>query len=301
MRVAILGGSGFIGRALCEALLKRGDEPVVVSRRPDASGAGRIRVWDAKSPEALAEILSGLDAAVNLAGANLADERWTPAYKDRIIQSRVGATDALAKALSALAPESRPTVVLQGSALGFYGHSEHTPFDESHPAGTGFLAETAKRWESAAAPIAGLGVRLCLVRTGVVLGKGGGMLQKMLPAFKNFLGGTPGSGKQGLSWIHLADQVGGMLHLLDREASSGPFNFTAPNPSTMKEFCKALAKRLGRPLLFPIPAAAVRLAMGEAADELVLNGAKVYPERLLAAGYVFRFPTLDAALADLLD
>ena len=294
-RIVLTGGSGLIGRALTAELAGEGHEVLVVSRRPERvaglpSGA-RALAWE--------ELPAGADGAaalVNLAGEPIAGGRWTAERKRRIVESRRRAAEACLAALAAAA--SRPPVLLQASAVGFYGARGDEALDEGSAPGAGFLAETSAAWEASSAGAEALGVRRVLLRTGVVLDPRGGALAKMLPPFRLGLGGPLGSGQQWMPWIHLADQVAAMRFLLARPDLSGPFLLVAPAPARNREFARALGRALGRPALLPAPSAALRLLFGEMA-EVVLGGQRARPARLLAAGFAFRFPELDGALADL--
>lgn len=306
MRILITGGSGFIGGNLFKELSAHGHEPVAVSRRP---GPGQVG-W-----EELPRAVEQADAVVNLAGASIADGRWTDAVRERILQSRVEATRSVVAAIDGA--DKKPGVLVQGSAVGYYGpgpEGEAAPeLDEAAPPGRGFLAEVAQAWEAESRSVMTLGVRLATVRTGVVLGlnnpetggraggEAGGVLAKFLTPFKLFVGGPLGSGRQWMSWVHMADQVGAIRFLLEREDLSGPYNLCAPNPATMAAFARALGKKLNRPSALPVPGFLLKTVLGEMAEELILSGQRAVPAALVAAGYSFRFPELDAALHDLVN
>ncbi|MFN3690111.1 MAG: TIGR01777 family oxidoreductase [Fimbriimonadales bacterium] len=298
MRILIAGGTGFIGKAMVRAWATQ-HTLIVLTRTPDKAplpdGVQAVG-WDGATLGAWTQSLEGVDALINLAGEPIA-QRWTPAVKQRLWDSRVKTTALLAQAIQqATAP---PRVMLQASAIGIYDQSSDTVADEDSPAGSGFLADLGKAWEAAAQPVQERGVRLCLMRIGVVLGAGGGALERMLTPFKLGVGGPLGSGRQWLSWIHLDDVVGAAAFLLERAELSGAFNFTAPNPVTMHEFAKTLGRVLLRPALLRVPGFALRMMLGEAA-EFLLQGSRVVPKRLQGAGYAFRYPTLEAALRNLL-
>lgn len=298
MRILIAGGTGFIGKAMLREwtaqhtveVLTR--DPSKAQLPPNARAVG----WDGNTLGAWTQHLEGADALINLAGETIA-QRWNPEVKQRLWDSRVKTTELLAQAVQRA--QSPPRVMLQASAIGIYDQRPETTCDEECPPATGFLADLGKAWEAAAQPVAERGVRLCYMRIGVVLGEGGGALERMLTPFKLGVGGPIGSGKQWLSWIHLDDVVGAAAFLMTRADLAGAFNFTAPNPVTMNEFAKALGKVLLRPAVFRAPAFALRLMMGEMA-ELVLEGSRVLPKRLLEAGYEFRYPTVETALRALL-
>jgi uncharacterized protein (TIGR01777 family) len=298
MRVIILGGTGFIGAALARLLAGQGHEILVPSRSP----AKVLRVlgpaaaglpFDGVSGAGWAASIDARTAIVNLAGENIADGRWTPLKRRRILESRLDAGAAVMDALRQA--REKPAVLVQGSAVGYYGARGAEPVDESAPAGRGFLAEVAARWEDSTSGAEALGVRRIVVRTSMVLGPGGA-LAKMLPAFRWGLGGPLGSGRQPVPWIHLDDEVGAIAHLLTAPGLSGPFNLAAPEALDSRGFARALGRALGRPAALPAPAFALRLLLGRMADEVLLSGANASPTRLLAAGYAFRHPTLAAAL-----
>jgi hypothetical protein len=297
MRAVIAGGSGFIGRELTRNLLASGHEVTILSRTPRSSGDARLRyaVWDGVSQGDWARSVDGADALVNLAGADIAGGRWTARYKNILLRSRIDSTLAVTRAVEAA--ELRPKVVIQASAVGYYGNVDE-PNDESAPRGRGFLAELAGAWEEAGAGIEAAGVRRCLVRSGMVLGAGG-ILARMLPAFRFYAGAMFGSGLQGFPWIHVADEVRAMVFLAQNPSAAGPYNLTAPGGVDLYGFCTALGERLNRPVYFRVPAFALKALLGEMAQDLLLSGCLAKPARLLEAGFVFRFPELRAALADL--
>ncbi|MEM6292689.1 MAG: TIGR01777 family oxidoreductase [Myxococcota bacterium] len=293
MRVAITGASGFVGRALAEALRARGDEPVAARRSGDA--ALRWSTADGFTPS---NALSGFDAVVHLAGENIASGRWTDARKARIKASRVEGTRRVVEALKAADP--RPATLVSISAVGYYGTPGGTELDEDAPAGTDFLADVCAAWEAEAVEAEALGVRVARLRLGTVLGVGGGALGKMLPAFKLGVGGRLGDGDQYMSWVHLEDVVRAILYVLDDANCSGPYNVTAPTPVPNRDFTKTLGKVLGRPTVLPVPKFALRAAFGEMADHILLQGQRVVPTRLRAAGFAFEHAELEAALTDAL-
>lgn len=297
-RVVVLGGTGFIGGPLCRELAEAGYEVVVLTRRPRQGGAGvTCRVWDGRTADGWADVVDAALAVVNLAGESIAAGRWDEARKEAILRSRVQAGLALTEAVRRAAV--KPAVVVQGSATGYYGDRPSDEIlDESAESGKGFLAEVCRRWEDSSSPVEGLGVRRVIIRTGVVLGRGGGALERMLPSFRLFAGGWPGSGRQGLPWIHLRDEVGAIRHLVENPGVSGPVNLCAPPPITAKEFCRALGEVLGRPCWLPVPAPVLRAALGEMADELLLGGVMPSAAKLVRSGYAFRFPDLRSALRD---
>ena len=301
MRVVIAGGTGLIGRALTDALTRDGHEVVVLSRK----AAGRRNApgvvyapFDGRSGDGWSEHLDGADALVNLAGENIASGYWTQARKKRILDSRVSAGQAMMDALSKVA--RLPGVLVQASATGFYGDCGETPMDEEAQAGTGFLAEVARRWETSTAGAEAMGVRRVVIRTAVVLAARGGALARMVAPFRFYLGGPLGSGKQYFPWIHLFDEVAAIRFLIETSQAHGPFNLAAPGAVTQEAFAAAVGKALGRPAALRAPAPLLRLALGEMARELLLAGARIVPRRLTELGFRFRFERLADALADLL-
>jgi uncharacterized protein (TIGR01777 family) len=302
MKVIVSGGSGLIGRALVADLAADGHWPTVLSRSPDRlrdlPDGATAAAWDAKSAEPLTPLVAGADAVIHLAGEGIADGRWSAERKRRIRDSRVDSSTALAAAVAAAEP--RPGILLQASAVGYYGSRGAEELTEESAPGDDFLAEVCREWEASSASVEAVGVRRAVLRTGIVLAREGGALAKMLPPFKLFAGGPLGDGRQYMPWIHLADQVGAIRFLLDNPDASGPFNLTAPEPLTNKQFSRVLGRVLGRPSFMPAPAFALKLALGEM-SKLVLEGQRALPRRLEQAGYRFRFPGLEAALRDLLD
>jgi len=294
VRVVVTGGTGFLGRALVGALAGRGAEAVVVTRDPSRAGfppGARGIGWDG-----LATAVDGSDAVVNLAGETIA-QRWTTAAKSRIVGSRAQAAERVGAALRA--SKNPPAVLVNASAVGFYGNRGDEELTEESPAGSGFLAETTLAWERAARETVPDDVRLVLLRTGVVLDAAEGALAKMLLPFRFGLGGPLGSGTQWMPWIHRDDLVALLLVALDDPRYVGPVNGTAPGPVPMRVFAAALGRVLRRPAFAPAPAFAIRAAMGEMAA-LVLDGQRALPAKALALGFRFRFPDLEPALRDLL-
>ena len=276
MRITILGSSGFIGRHLTAALEARGDEVVGVSLRDPAQAAAAS---------------DGSDAVINLAGAAVA-ERWTPAQKREIERSRVEVPRAYLAALERV--QRKPAHYISASAIGYYGTSRTATFSESSPPGSDFLARVCIGWEAEAARARDLGLRVAIVRTGLVLGADGGALAKLLPLFKIGVGGVVASGEQWYSWIHIDDQIGIYLHALD--GFDGVLNATAPYPVINRTFTAALGAAVHRPTVLPTPAFALSLLLGEGAV-VVTEGQRVLPQATLASGYHFRYPSIDAALS----
>jgi uncharacterized protein (TIGR01777 family) len=290
--LAVSGASGLIGSALVERLQARGHRVRRLVRGAASGDADHIP-WDPARGELDPRALEGVDAIVNLAGEPVA-RRWTPERKRAIRDSRVGGTEALARAVQVM--ERKPQVFLGGSAVGYYGDRGDTPLDETSPPGSGFLADVTVAWEGATAPIARAGVRVVLLRTGVVLSRRGGALHKLLPPFRLGLGGPIGSGKQWMSWISLDDEVRAIEHALFTESLRGPVNLTAPNPVTNAELAATLGRVLTRPAVIPIPAFALELLYGEMAEATILAGQRVLPKALAASEFEFDWSTLEGAL-----
>ncbi len=300
MHVLITGGTGLIGRALAHSLVQDGHQVTVLSRTPERHRNlppnVDLAAWDGRTAQGWGERVNAADAIVNLAGESIAAGRWTPERKRRIRESRVHAGQAVVEAIQAAA--HRPQVLVQASAVGYYGPQGDEPITEEMPPGSDFLAQVCVAWEASTAPVEALGVRRAVIRTGVVLSIQGGALPRMLLPFRLFLGGPLGSGRQYFPWIHLDDQVAAIRFLLERPETQGPFNLCAPNPVTNRAFCQTLGQVLGRPAWLPTPALALRLLFGEMAT-VILEGQRTVPHRLQEAGYTFRFPELRPALQDL--
>ena len=302
MRVFITGGSGLVGRRLIPRLAQRGDHPVVLTRNA-AHAADKLGKeieaveGNPTQPGPWMERVAGCDAIVNLVGEGIFNGRWSDTFKATLRDSRIKSTENVAIAIQKAG--AKPHVLVNGSAIGYYGFHGDEDLTESSPAGDDFLAKLCIDWENSAKPMEAMGVRIVLLRTGVVLDKAGGALAQMMLPFKLFAGGPVGSGKQWVSWIHHADEVGIILAALDRRQAAGAINATAPNPATNAQLAKALGAAMSRPSLLPTPGFMLRLALGERAC-LVLGGQRVLPRRAQELGYVFQFPTIDAALADIL-
>jgi len=293
MHFLITGGTGFIGTALIESLQKKGHAATVLTRQglPDRS--------DCRYVSDLDDIDSGkqFDGVINLAGASLAGARWTDGYKRELVASRVDTTRALVQLFDRL--DHTPPVLLSGSAIGYYGHHGDELLAEDGEVVPGFAQRLCEQWEAAALQAEALGVRVCLLRLGVVLDSGGGALSDMARPFNLGIANWLGEGHQWLSWVHRRDVVAAIGYLLEQPVLSGPFNITAPEPVTSRGFCDAMKRHKRTFLTMPVPARAMRLMVGEMADELLLNGQRVLPSALAAAGFEFGFPTLDEALADI--
>ena len=301
MRTIITGGSGLIGRTLATELAAADHEVIVLSRAPArVSGlpAGvRAVGWDGRTAEGWQDLADGAAAIVNLAGENIAAGRWTAARKQRIADSRQQAGAAVVQAVAGAA--TRPQVVIQASAVGYYGPRGDETITEAAAAGDDFLAQVCVPWETSTEAVERLGVRRAIIRTGIVLSRDGGALPRMMLPFRLFAGGPLGSGHQGFPWIHHADEVSAIRWLIEREDASGPFNLAAPETLTNAEFGRALGRVLRRPSFMPTPGFALRLVLGELST-LLLDGQRQVPQRLLDLGFTFRFPTAEAALRDLL-
>lgn len=305
MRVVITGGSGLIGGALARHLGAAGYDAVILSRDPGKVGSlppgVRAAGWDGLTARGWVDLLDEKTSIVHLAGEGIASGRWTEERKRRILDSRVQSGRAVSEAIRQ-APR-KPRALLQSSAVGYYGPRGDDELAESEPPGKGFLADVSVKWEESTADVEPLGVRRVLLRTGVVLAREGGALPKMAMPFRLLAGAPLGHGRQWLPWIHMADEVGSIRFLLERENAHGPFNLTAPRPVTNKQFGDVLERALRRPsplqaLGLGVPEPVFRAMLGEMADA-VLNSQRVLPSRLLELGYTFRFPDLDSALRDL--
>ncbi|MGZ8450004.1 MAG: TIGR01777 family oxidoreductase [Candidatus Deferrimicrobiaceae bacterium] len=298
MRVAVSGSTGLVGSEVVASLSAAGHEVVRLVRRAPAQGEKAVR-WDPGKGTIDSAGLEGVDAVIHLAGENVVSGRWTAARKAAIRDSRVNGTRLLCDALAGLARP--PKTLVCASAVGIYGDRGDELLTEESPPGTGFLTEVSREWEAASGPAARKGIRVVALRIGMVLSPNGGALSRMLPLFRIGLGGALGSGRQYMSWVVLDDLVGIVLHALRSGELRGPVNAVAPVPVTNREFTEALGKALSRPTLFPVPAFALRLAVGrEMADALLLASARVVPRRLEEAGHPFRCPELGAALQHLL-
>jgi uncharacterized protein (TIGR01777 family) len=301
-RVVVAGGTGFIGRALCERLQADGFEVVALAwaeeEEVDLPGENvEIVEWRGKTAEKWGSHADGAVAIINLAGENISTERWTPEKKNRILRSRVDAARAVVQAVKWAG--QKPAVVIQGSAISFYGRHRDEIIDESWSPGEGFFPEVVQKMEAAAKAVETLGVRFVALRTGVVLGRDGGLVPGMVRSFRNLLGGPTGSGRQWVSWIHIFDEVAAIRFLMDREDLHGAFNLTAPDPLRQKELSRALGKVLGRPCWLPTPGWWLRLKYGEMAEAVMLSGARVLPARLLSAGFQFEWPDIESAIREI--
>ena len=294
--IAVTGATGLIGSALVARLRAGGHVVRRLVRSAREAQAGDVP-WNPETGMLDPAALAGCDAIIHLAGAPVA-QRWTASHKRDIRESRVQGTSLLAKAVVGMAV--KPRVVLSGSAIGYYGDRGDELLDERSAAGTGFLADVGAAWEAAAEPIAQAGVRLVLLRTGIVLSPEGGALGKMLPPFRLGLGGPMGSGRQWMSWISLEDHLRAMEHALVTEGMRGAVNLVSPNPMTNASFATTLGRVLRRPALLPLPAVALELMFGEMAEATILSGQRVAPHVLSGSGFQFAEPTLEGALRSML-
>jgi uncharacterized protein len=294
MKVSVTGSSGLIGTALAASLRADGHQVVRLVRRPPR-GADEVR-WDPRAADAGDPALEGIDACVHLAGAGVGDHRWTRRYKAEIRASRVLATRALATAIAAA--KTGPRVLLAASAIGWYGDTGGREVTENTPAGKGFLARVVQDWEAAAEPARQAGIRVAHMRSGLVLGKGGGVLARLAMPARFGLLPRFGDGQQAMSWISLTDEIRAIRFLLEADGGEGSFNLTAPNPVTNAELTAALHRAFGKPDLrwLRVPEPVLRLGLGEMSSEL-LTSARVLPARLLDAGFVFEYPKVASALA----
>ena len=306
MRIIIAGGSGLIGKELTRDLLEDHHEVFILSRSPERntsmpSGVHTVH-WDGKTSQGWSQYLEGADAVVNLAGANIAGQgffpqRWTEERKRIIKQSRLDAGVAISEAIAAAA--QKPQVLVQSSAIGFYGPLVDQAVDETGSIGGDFMARLCQEWELSTAAVELLGVRRLVVRSGIVLSNQGGALIRLLLPYKLYVGGPFGNGRQVMSWIHIADEVAAIRFLIENPSTNGVYNLTAPNPVTNSTMGRTVGKLLHRPHYLPIPAFAMKLLFGEVST-VVLDGQRVLPRRLLECGFKFRYPYIEEALADIL-
>lgn len=290
----ITGGTGFVGQKLVNDLLQQKQKIIVLTRSQNK--AQELFGDKVRAVENLSEILNSeqIDYIINLAGEPIADKKWNEKQKEILVSSRINSTKNLINLVARL--EQKPAVLINASAIGFYGSRGDEELDENSSVGEEFTSELCQKWEEQAKQVDKFGVRVCLARFGIVLGKNGGALSKMLLPFRFGLGGKIGSGEQFMSWIHIDDLVAAINFLIQNQNLKGVFNFTAPKPVTNQEFTKALAKSLNRPAFFNMPALAVKILFGQMGEALLLNGQKVLPKRLLASGFKFDSEHLEVAL-----
>lgn len=309
MKVAVTGATGFVGSRLVAKLQQAGEQVLVLTRNlakaerifPKAAfPAVEIIAYQPLQSGDWQRQISGCEGVVNLAGAPIAESRWTAERKREILESRTIGTAKIVEAIVQASdkPSDKPSVLVNSSAIGYYGTSETAVFDETSPAGTDFLAQVCQAWEAEAEKVKASGTRLVILRTGIVVGEGGAVAKMMLP-FRLFAGGPLGSGKQWFSWIHIDDLVSLILQALRQPALEGVLNATAPQPVKMAELCQALGEVLGRPSWLPVPAFALEALLGDAA-KVVLEGQQVLPHKAQAAGFDFQYPAIQPALQDVL-
>lgn len=301
-RVVVTGATGLIGKELCRRLAEKGHEIVVFTRRPDSArravpGAAEYVRWTPSETGPWASSIDGAWAVVNLAGASIAGQRWNEQRKREIRDSRVVGTRGIVAAIKAAS--RRPEVLVNASAIGYYGPRDDQPLDETAPPGHDFLAELVRQWEAEALRAEEAGVRTVMVRSGIVLDKREGALAQLMLPFRFFAGGPILPGTQWFSWIHHADEAGIFMLALEDGRARGPINATAPNPQTNRDFVRTLGRAMGRPALLPVPGFALRLVVGEFAETLV-TGQRVIPAKAQELGYRFRYPTSEAALREML-
>lgn len=294
MQIVVAGGTGFLGQPVVSELLRRGHSVDVLTRSAARVALGSPLVWDGRSQGPWAATVAEADAVINLAGENIGESRWTDERKRRLVSSRLEPTRAIVEALHSNPTKARALVNV--SAVGIYGVRGDEVLDESSPHGEGFLADLVKRWEAAARQADAI-ARVVIPRLGVVLGPGGGALEKMALPFRFGAGGPIASGRQWMSWISRDDAIRLFVHAVESEAMQGVYNATAPEPVRNRDFAKALGRALHRPALVPVPAFALRAMFGELADQLLIGGQRVVPKRALDEGFVFETPAIDGALA----
>jgi uncharacterized protein (TIGR01777 family) len=290
----VTGGTGFIGASLVQSLLREGHRVTILTRQTigDTENSRYVDSLESISEDAV------FAAVINLAGESLADRRWTSHYKQKIRDSRFGTTKALVALLQRL--QEKPAVMLSASAIGYYGHQGDDPLSEDSEVVPGFAQHLCHQWESLACDAEALGIRVCRLRLGVVLDRGGGAMDQMRRPFDFGLANWMGTGQQWLSWVHRQDVIRAIQFLLDREDLSGAFNVTAPEPVTSRGFCKAMKQHKRTLVTLPVPGFALRLMVGEMAEELLLNGQRVVPTALQKAGFEFQYPQLEMALENIL-
>ncbi len=301
--VLITGATGFIGQELVTRLAQNGWEVAALTRNRDKGrkifgDKAEVIEWDGKTSRGWSELASGAAAIINLAGENIGRGRWKKGIKARILRSRLDAGHAVTEAVSLADP--RPAVVIQASAIGYYGNWGEEELDENSPPKDGWLASVVREWEESTRSVEEFGVRRVVLRSGLVLGCRGGVFPRLMKPFRLFVGGPLGRGRQWISWIHLEDEIRAILWLLERENLAGVFNLTSPSPVPNKEFSRVLGRAMKRPWWFPVPAFFLLALYGEMARETLLVSQRVIPRALLAAGFEFQFPELKSALEDLL-
>jgi len=303
MRIILAGCTGFIGSRLVERLVHEEYHVVLLTRNPKKvsftkSSFLEVVAWDGRTQGDWSSRVNGADAVINLSGESVAAKRWTSSQKVKLTSSRIESTQALVEAIKQAA--KKPQVLINASASGYYGSVDEALVTEEHPKGAGFLSDLCLKWERTARQAETVGCRVCLLRIGVVLGKGGGVLQKFILPFKLFMGGPLGSGKQWFPWVHRDDVVGIAIFLLKNEMIQGPVNVVSPQPARMHDFCKTLGSVMHRPSWAPVPTFVLKILLGEMAD-IAVTGQKVLPKKLTEQGFVFRYPELKKALREILE
>lgn len=298
MQILLTGGTGFIGKHLTKALISRGHDVVIVTRRTSQNPQDKVKYisWDTGTSGILPENTPPVDAVINLAGESIGNNKWSPQIKEKILKSRVETTKAIVNSIEKKI--INPKTLINASAIGYYGTDEERLFSENDVPGTDFLANVCKAWEAEAIKAERYNVRTIMVRTGLVLGNEGA-LQKMITPFKFFAGGSLGNGRQWLSWIHIDDLINIYIHTLEHNDISGPINAVAPNPVRMSEFAKTLGKAMQKPAILPAPGFALKIILGEMSD-LVLKGQQVSANKIINSGFRFDYPELSGALENLL-
>ena len=302
MRIVITGATGFIGKALCRALHKD-YELVALSRNPEKaaaslSGMAETVQWDAKNPDSFQQALDGVMALINLAGENIGSGLWTKSKKAKILQSRIKTAQAIVKAAEKV--QKKPALVVHASATGFYGNNDDRILSEDSSPGSGFLADVCQKTEHTIQQVETLGIRLAIVRLGVVLGPGGGIISRLLLPFRLYLGSRIAAPNQWLAWVHIKDVVGAIRFIVENPDLKGIFNLTSPNPVPAKDFYSSLGKAMHRPVIFSVPHFALKLLPGDMATELFLASQRAIPQNLLQAGYEFKYPDVILALRDIM-
>ena len=298
-KIIICGGTGLIGAALSKKFVRAGHDVTILSRHSEVKMESTIKVikWDTNNIDGWMHIVEGADAIINLAGQNIGESRWTNNQKMKIVESRINSGRAIVAACDKA--HKKPDLVIQASAIGYYGTMDTGLLDESSLQGNDFLANLCKDWELSTFPVEAMGIRRAVIRNGLVLSNTGGVMDRLLLPIRMFAGGRLGSGKQWYSWIHMEDVVGSIEHILANHQLSGIINLTAPEAVQMDEFGRTLARFLNRPYWLPVPEIALKLLLGEM-SMLVLGGQRVAPKRLLDTGYHFSYPGVKSALENLL-
>jgi len=302
MKVILAGGTGFIGQKIVQRFVQEKQKCVLITRHPEqlknlSSGFLRIERWNANAPTLPKELIEQGDVIINLTGESLASGRWTAETKKRLLNSRTATTDAIIRAIEKSG--KKPAVLINASAVGYYGHVPESEVVEGNARGSDYLASLVGKWEASALEAEPLGVRVVLLRTGIVLDKSGGALPRMMMPFRFYLGGWFGTGDQWFPWIHREDVVEIIFTIINNSYITGPVNVVAPEHVTMKEFCLILSQVMGRPCWLPVPAGLLRLAVGDMA-EMLLTGQRVIPKVMLDAGYRFKHPSLEDTLREII-